>query len=102
MKQRLIIRPEAEVDITSAVVWYEEHERGLGSQLLAEIRTAINRVLAAPDAYLQLRSRPAVHRILVRRFPYRIFYLTRPDALIVFAVIHVARHDSQWLRRITS
>ena len=68
MKQRLIIRPEAEVDITSAVVLYEEHERGLGSQLLAEIRTAINRVLAAPDAYLQLRSRPAVHRILVRRF----------------------------------
>lgn len=102
MKQRLIIRPEAEVDITSAVVWYEEHERGLGSQLLAEIRTSINRVLAAPDAYLQLRSRPAVHRILVRRFPYRIFYLTRPDALVVFAVIHVARHDSQWLRRITS
>jgi plasmid stabilization system protein ParE len=101
MNQKLIIRPEAEVDITSAVVWYEEHERGLGSQLLSEIRSAINRALAAPDAYLQLRSQPAVHRILVRRFPYRIFYLTRPDALVVFAVIHVARHDRQWLRRIT-
>ena len=56
MKQRLIIRPEAEVDITSAVVWYDEHERGLGNQLLSEIRSAINRALATPDAYLQLRS----------------------------------------------
>jgi len=101
MKQRLIIRPEAEVDITSAVVWYDEHERGLGNQLLSEIRSAINRALATPDAYLQLRSLPAVHRILVRRFPYRIFYLKRPDAVVVFAVIHVARHDRQWLRRIT-
>jgi len=50
MKQRLIIRPEAEVDITSAVVWYDEHERGLGNQLLSEIRSAINRALATPDA----------------------------------------------------
>jgi toxin ParE1/3/4 len=102
MKQKLIIRPEAEVDITSAVVWYEERERGLGNQLLSEIRSGINRALTAPDAYLKLRSQPAVHRILVRRFPYRMFYVTRPDAFIVLAVIHAARHDRHWLRRITS
>jgi len=29
MSRRLIIRAEAEADITEAALWYEEHETGL-------------------------------------------------------------------------
>jgi len=32
MKRHLIIRPEAEVDIMNAVLWYEQRERGLGTR----------------------------------------------------------------------
>jgi len=100
MKHYLIVRPEAEVDIMEAALWYERRQRGLGHEVMVEIRSAIKRALISPQAFLQVRVRPPVHRILVRRFPYRIFYFLRSDALIVFAVIHAARHPSNWMSRL--
>jgi plasmid stabilization system protein ParE len=40
-----------------------------------------------------------VRRVLTRRFPYRIFYVVRPDAIVVFAVLHAAQDEDNWLRR---
>ena len=100
MSRRLIVRPEAEFDIIEAAVWYEGREPGLGLEVMAEIRAAINRALQDPLAYLRLRKRPHVRRILVRQFPYRVFYIVRTDAIVVFAVIHASQHDRNWKRRL--
>lgn len=51
-------------------------------------------------SYLRLRKRPVVRRILARRFSYRIFYIVRTDAIVVFAVLHTARHDRHWKQRV--
>lgn len=100
MTRRLIIRPEAESDIIDAAVWYQNREAGLEFEVTAEIHTAIKRALEHPRAHVVLRKHPEVHRILVQRFPYRIFYIVRSDAIIVFAVLHAARHDRNWEQRI--
>src|SRR2546422_3321588 len=100
MSRRLIIREEAEADITEAALWYEEHETGLGLELATEVQAAIRRAVGNPSGYLRLRKRPEVRRVLARRFPYRIFYVVRSEAIVVFAVIHAARHDRQWKRRL--
>jgi plasmid stabilization system protein ParE len=99
MNRRLLVRREAEADITGAVIWYEQQLPGLGLKFLAEIHAAIQRVQRNPLAHLRLRQQPEVRRILARRFPYRIFYLVRTDAIVVFAVLHAARHDSHWQAR---
>ena len=99
MTRRLVIRPEAEADITNAVVWYEDRELGLGDTVLKEIRAAIDRALVFPEAFTLCRESPEVHRVLVRQFPYRVFYILEFDALVVFAVLHAARHERHWLRR---
>lgn len=100
MNRRLIIRPEAESDIIDAAVWYESREAGLGFEVTAEIRAAIKRAVENPKAHMLLRKHPEVHRILAKRFPYRIFYIVRSDAIVIFAALHVARHDRQWQQRI--
>jgi toxin ParE1/3/4 len=100
MSRRLIVRAEAEEDITDAAVWYDEREAGLGWQLTLEIREAIRRAVENPFLHLLLRQRPEVRRVLARRFPYRIFFIVRDDAIVVFAVIHAARHDRAWKRRL--
>ena len=100
MSRRLIIRDEAEVDITEAALWYDGQEKGLGLELTTEVRSAIHRALSDPLIYLQLRKRPEVRRILTRRFPYRVFFIVREDAIVVFAVLHAARHDLHWQRRV--
>ena len=100
MSRRLIVRAEAEFDIPEAAVWYESREPGLGLQVIAEISAAIHRALQNSLGYLRLRKHPHVRRVLVAGFPYRVFYIVRADAIVVFAVIHAARHDRQWKRRL--
>ena len=92
-------RAEAETDITDSAIWYESRERGLGLELISEVRSAISRALKNPESFTRVRLRPTVRRVLTRRFPYRIFFIVRPDAIVVFAVLHAARHDRVWKHR---
>jgi len=99
MSRRLIVRLEAEADILEAAAWYEGRQAGLGSEFVDEIRQASQRALERPLLHLRLRKHPEVRRILTHRFPYRIFYIVREDAVVVFAILHAARHDRHWKRR---
>jgi plasmid stabilization system protein ParE len=93
---RIIIRIEAEVDITDAAIWYHARKPGLGDDFLAEVESAIASAAANPFRYPCLRRKPDVRRVLTRRFPYRVFFIRRPDAIIVFRVLHAARDDREW------
>jgi plasmid stabilization system protein ParE len=99
MTRRLIIRPEAEADLTDAAEWYDSREPDLGLKLVSEVHSAISRALKNPESFTCVRRNPTVRRVLARRFPYRIFFIVRPDALVVFAVLHAARHDRAWKQR---
>lgn len=99
MNRRLIIRPEAEADLTDAALWYDSREPGLGVELVSEVNSAISRVLKSPESFRRVRRNPEVRRALTRRFPYRVFFIVRPDAVIVFAIIHAVRHDRAWKYR---
>jgi plasmid stabilization system protein ParE len=99
MRRRLIVRPEAEADITEAALWYEERAVGLGLELTLEVGAAIRRAVEDPLLHLRLRHGMEVRRVLTRRFPYRVFFVVRDDAIVVFAVIHAARHDRHWRER---
>lgn len=100
MNRRLIIRPEAEADLTDAAVWYDSREFGLGLELVSEINSAIARALKNPESFTRVRRNPIVRRVLTRRFPYRIFFIARADAIVVFAILHAARHDRVWKNRV--
>ena len=100
MRRRLVVRAEAEADITDAVLWYEERAQGLGLELLQEVAIATRRAVETPLLFPLLRRQPEVRRVLTRRFPYRLFFIVRDDAVIVFAVMHAARHDRNWQGRL--
>ncbi len=100
--RRLIVRPEAEADINKAAIWYASRESELGLELLADIQRSIMLALHNPQAFLCIRKSPEVRRVLVKKFPYRIFYTLKSDLLVVFAVLHAARHDRVWRHRLRS
>jgi plasmid stabilization system protein ParE len=100
MSNRLIIRVEAEADITDGVVWYQNQQAGLGEQFLAEVEVAIQKAVANPRHHPRLRRVPEVRRILLERFPFRVFFVVRTDAIIVFRVLHSARHDREWKKSV--
>lgn len=90
MSWRLDIRPAALADIEGEAAWYEERQPGLGSTFARTIRRAI-----------RIRSRRLRIRWLIpQRFPYRIVYRVDGDLVTVLAVIHGARHDREWRKRV--
>ena len=95
-RYRVIVRIEAEVDITDAAVWYHNQQSGLGHEFLAEVDHAIAAAAENPFRFPCLRRKPEVRRVLMNRFPYRLFFIRREDSLVVFRVLHAARHDREW------
>lgn len=75
MTRRVIVRPEAEADITDAALWYDSREPGLGLELTSEVRSAIARATTNPESFRRVRLNPMVRRVLTRRFPYRVSLL---------------------------
>jgi plasmid stabilization system protein ParE len=96
----LDIRPDALADIENAAQWYEDQEPTLGADFARVILDAIQTIPANPLMH-RLRDRQRnVRWLLAPRFPYRIAYRVRDELITVFAVIHVARHDRHWKKRI--
>ena|SRR5687768_1324587 len=97
---RVIIRHEAEVDITDAAMWYERQQPELGYDFLAEVERAIAAAAENPFRYPCFRRKPEVRRVLTYRFPYRVFFIRRDETIVVFRVLHGARDEHEWESRI--
>lgn len=81
--------PEAEVELNDAADWYESQQAGLGCDFAREVRFAIQRAMAMPEAWPQIA--PDVRRVLPHRFPYGILYTAVADGLLVLAVMNLRR-----------
>lgn len=97
MTRKVIVRPEAEREIQDAFDWYEERSEGLGAEFLRAADACLASVRRSPGVYQKVHGE--VHRALLRKFPYALFYLDREDAIIVLACFHVKRSPADWQRR---
>ncbi|XXY44218.1 type II toxin-antitoxin system RelE/ParE family toxin [Sorangium sp. So ce269] len=99
---RLIVRPPAERDIREAAEWYEDEEAGLGGQFVDELRHIIRRISELPSQFPDVGR--GIHRALLKRFPYAIYFLLRGEtderAAVILAVLHQRRSPSAWKKRI--
>jgi toxin ParE1/3/4 len=97
MKRPLILRPEAEKDLAEAYEWYETQFQGLGSDFLLHVEAALSSLQRSPQGYPVIYK--SVHRCLVRRFPYGIFYLVEKERIIVLGILHARRDPRTWQDR---
>jgi toxin ParE1/3/4 len=96
---RLLTRTEAEADIAEAVGWYEERERGLGREFLRAFRAGTAVLRRNPFLYQPVIGE--TRRLLLRRFPYAVFYEIHGTDVVVLACLHTARDPDVWQERIT-
>ncbi len=94
MSYRVALRAAAKTDLRDARDWYEQARSGLGDEFLA----------ASADAFIKLEESAARYpvyyngfrRLLMGRFPYRVFFRVEGDEVIVFRILHAARdHTTQ-------
>ena len=91
------VHPEAKLELTEAMNWYEERQSGLGNRFMAEVLSSFN--LIGTNPLLGVRTRSGNRRVLVQHFPYAIFYAATADQILILAIAHTARLPNYWKSR---
>ena len=100
MNLRLVVRPEVDTDLREAEAWYDEQEFALGQEFLRDVLETIDRVLLNPFMYRVRHTRRQVRWAYTQRFPYKVIFGVMDNTVVVYAVLHGARHDRNWKTRI--
>lgn len=100
MNYRLIVRPEVDADLLEAEKWYEEREAGVGREFLQATRQKMIQLPGNPFLYRMRYRRKQIRWTYPSRFPYRISFRVIDDTVVIYAVIHAARHDREWRQRV--
>jgi plasmid stabilization system protein ParE len=100
---KLVLLAEAEAELDDAAAWYDERRDGLGDELLIAVRTGLEVIVEAPEAWPRWPGAPAriplVRRFVLPRFPYSIAYQGHSDLIVVLAVVHGKRRPLYWIGR---
>jgi len=87
----IVIEPQAALDIEEAARWYEKQLPRLGVEFVSETDFAIEKIQINPKLYLQ--SYRCVRRVLLRRFPYAMYFVANDTEIRILAVLHQVRSD---------
>jgi plasmid stabilization system protein ParE len=97
MSYQLFFSEDALVDINESFLWYEQQREGLGEEFLESIDTSIDKIVNNPNLYqLQYKEQRAA---ILARFPYRIFYFTEENQIIIQGVFRMSRDPQVWQER---
>ena len=95
--RRLRVRKLARAEIAAAFDWYLLRSPAAAHQFLSAVDDAMALIEEAPE------RPPVIHghlrRVLLRGFPYGVYYKVFPNTISVLGVIHGHRHPDTWLRR---
>jgi plasmid stabilization system protein ParE len=97
MSLPLILTQEAEEDIAEAKAWYNRQRQGLGDEFVLCVEEALERISRLPKAAAVVFQ--DLRRLVVRRFPYGVFFRVEEDYIAVLAVYHSRRDPRGWQAR---
>jgi hypothetical protein len=100
----ILSHPEADTEVESAALWYEDRQIGLGQDFLSELDRAFTLIVESPGVWPLWPGVPeslGIRRFLLSRFPYGIAYDFTEAGVIVYAVAHLARRPGYWRDRLS-
>jgi toxin ParE1/3/4 len=102
MSWHVVVRPEVEGDMAEAMAWYEARRAGLGTEFREETIQLFDALAVNPLLNSRRHPRKNIRWRFLERFPYRIIYeaIERDETVVIAAVLHAARHDRHWKRRV--
>ena len=84
----VIFTPAARAELIDAQDWYEGEAAGVGRRFRQAIDALLERMSDNPGQFPVVLKN--VHRALLRRFPYALFFVVEDNALIVIACFHAS------------
>ena len=96
---KYIFHPEAEEELNLAVDYYNQCQANLGWDFSKEVYTAIQNILAFPEAWASLSKN--TRRCLVNRFPFGVIYQNKNNKILIVAIMQLNRKPGYWHNRIS-
>jgi hypothetical protein len=93
----VVSHPEADEELETAALWYEDRQPGLGDDFLTEFERTLRRITTAPERCRKFRGDN--RKLNFQRFPYAIVYSIRGEAIYIKAVMHLHRRPFYWQQR---
>ncbi|MBL0937633.1 MAG: type II toxin-antitoxin system RelE/ParE family toxin [Gemmatimonadaceae bacterium] len=90
------IRARARAEIVEAVEWYEARSRVASAAFLDALDVVLREIGETPERFPVVQGQ--LRRVLLKRFPYAVYYKVYPNTISIVGVIHGRRHPSTWVR----
>ena len=100
MAFKIKIKPIVYFDLEEAISWYEGEQKGLGERFFRSFSRAIEKIKKSPNFYLTVI--PGVKRVLLKKFPYKIFYTITENTLFIIGLTHEKRGNAFVKKRLKS
>ncbi len=91
------VRKEAEADISEAYEYYESCQEGLGADFVSCVEESFTSIKKNPSQVRAVYG--SVHRSIVRRFPYGVYYVVINNNVSVIGVVHARKNPDHWRAR---
>ena len=88
----------AVAELDEAAAWYEERKHGLGAEFRVAVEDAVGRMQNNPQAGSRY-GRTRFRFVLVRRFPYVVFFTEGEEVIRLMAVAHGRHSPGYWRKR---
>lgn len=90
----------ARQEFLAEVLYYAEAAPGLGRRFAQAVEETVALATAFPKAGSPSQSN--TRRVLVRGFPFSVYYRPESNGIVVFAIAHHARRPDYWVSRVDS
>ena len=81
--------PAVEEDAINGYAWYEGRAKGLGEEFLRVFYATATNISRNPFIYQKVYK--DFRRVLLRRFPYALYFLVKEEEIIIYGLFHCAR-----------
>jgi plasmid stabilization system protein ParE len=87
------IRESARDDLRNAWTFYDQNRAGLGDYFLDCVQADVSSLLLFAGIHEVSED---YHRMLVKRFPFAIYYLIEGEFIDIYAILD-CRRESEWI-----
>jgi plasmid stabilization system protein ParE len=94
------VHPEAQLEAEAAVQWYGQRSPHAAGRLVAELRSALERIQQGPNQFPKLALK--ARRKVLGRFPYLVVFRETATEIEIVAVAHGRRRPGYWRERLSS
>lgn len=81
--------PKAREDVREIVLWYRGEREGLEDRFLLSLKASTDVLVKNPLLY-QIRFE-SIRSLLLKRFPYRLYYFIDGNQVMVLGIVHTKR-----------